>query len=151
MERENILKLFPAFAEIRNADLREKSIKAMETAVERGGWADETIKRCPVSMKWKNCDVSLIEHINDVVELCLFGYDRMEKYYKRHNLSFDHDIVLAGALLHDVAKLTEFVVENGEIVHSENYKLMRHPLAGALIASETGLPDIIIQIGRAHV
>ncbi len=150
MTNEQILQYFPAFDEIANHKLKENALEAMRMALEQGGWDQDTVKLCPVTLNWKNCDISLVEHVNDVVSLCVMEYDALEKYYKRHGVAFDRDIVVAGALLHDIGKLTEFALQNGQVEHSDNFKLMRHPLSGAIIAAKAGLPDKIVHLIATH-
>ena len=143
--------LFPAFLEIRNVELREKAESAMRLAMQAGGWTDETIRLAPVTLNWENCDVSWVEHVTDVTGGCIEAYERLAKYYRRHNAEFDRDTVVAGALTHDIGKLTEFVISGKqEPVHGENYELMRHPLSGALIASKAGLPDKLVHLIATH-
>ena len=143
-------KIFPAFLEIRDKTLREQSCRAMELAIQKGGWTYETLSLCPVTLDWKNCDVSWIEHVTDVTKLCILEFDALEKYYRRHGALFRRDVVVAGALLHDIGKLTEFVLKDGTVGHSDNFELMRHPLSGALLASQAGLPDEIVHLIATH-
>ena len=150
MSTEWIRKLFPDFNEIQDSALRDKSLKAMELAMSKGGWNEKNISLCPVTLNWKNCDVSWVEHVTDVVKVCKLNFDALNKYYTRHNVDFSRDVVIAGALLHDIGKLTEFVCVDGKAVHGDNYQLMRHPLSGALIASEAGLPDKIVHLIATH-
>lgn len=142
--------LFPAFLEIQDEQLRALSQKAMELAMERGGWTYENLHLCPVTLNWKNCDVSWIEHVTDVTKLCLMEFDALKKYYTRHGVPFRRDIVAAGALLHDIGKLTEFIIRDGTVAHGDNFELMRHPLSGALIAAQAGLPDTIVHLIATH-
>lgn len=143
--------VFPAFLEIEDKNLRERSEKAMAMAMEQGGWDETNLANAPVTLNWKGCDVSWIEHVTDVTQMCILEFDQMKKYYLRHGVPFDRDIVVAGALLHDIGKLTEFVPDrNGGAVHSDNFQLMRHPLSGALIAGKAGLPDSIIHLIATH-
>ena len=145
-------KLFPAFLEIRDEELRNLAEGAMRMAMQAGGWTDETVHLVPVTLNWENCDVSWIEHVTDVTAACIGGYDQLAKYYRRHGAEFDRDTVVAGALLHDIGKLTEFVPdEKGETaVHGGNFELMRHPLSGAVIAAKAGLPDKIVHLIATH-
>lgn len=148
---KGLKELFPAFLEIKDDELREKSMSALKLAMEKGGWDEESIVTCPVTLNWEKCDVSLVEHVNDVVTLCMAEFKLLEKYYKRRNVPFCRDLVIAGALLHDIGKLTEFVpIESGGAAHGDNYELMRHPLSGALIASQAGLPDEIVHLIAVH-
>ena len=150
MDKPRLLELFPAFQEIQDRDLRERSMDAMILAMKKGGWDEKTIRLCPVTLNWKECDVSWIEHVSDVTNICLSNFDALRKYYNRHDVAFSRDIVAAGALLHDIGKLTEFACVDGKPVHSENYELMRHPLSGALIAAEAGLPEVIVHLIATH-
>ena len=60
------------------------------------------------------------------------------------------DLVVAGALLHDIGKLTEFAHVDNQVCHSRNYQLLRHPLSGAVIAHEAGLPDELVHLIAVH-
>ncbi len=143
--------LFPAFLEIRNEELRELAEGAMRRAMQAGGWTDETIHLAPVTLNWEGCDISWVEHVTDVTAGCISGYGLLSKYYARHHVGFDRDTVVAGALMHDIGKLTEFVVGGDrKPVHGENFELMRHPLSGAVIAAEAGLPDRLGHLIATH-
>ena len=142
--------VFPDFLEIKNDALRAAACKAMELAMDKGGWTYETLPLCPVTLNWKNCDVTWIEHVTDVTRLCMLEFDALEKYYRRHGAVFRRDVVVAGALLHDIGKLTEFVCRDGAAVHGDNYELMRHPLSGAILAAQAGLPDEIVHLIAVH-
>lgn len=104
--------------------------------MKKGGWNEKNIYLCPVTLNWNNSDVSWVEHVNDVTKLCILNFDALEKYYSRHNVNVSRDVVVAGALLHDIGKPTEFICVDGKAVHSKNFELMRHPLSGAVIAAE---------------
>ena len=151
MGERTVERLFPAFSEIKDPGLREKSERAMELAMERGGWDEGSIGRAPVTLNWLDCDVTWVEHVTDVTNMCLLEFDQMAKYYARHGVDFDRDIVAAGALLHDIGKLTEFAPgADGTVAHSENWELMRHPLSGAILAAEAGLPDKLVHLIATH-
>ena len=66
------------------------------------------------------------------------------------SVNVNRDIVIAGALLHDIGKLTEFACSEGRAVYRKNHELMRHPLSGAVIAGLAGLPDILIHLIATH-
>lgn len=151
MDLKWLEQMFPDFLEIRDPTLREQAEKAMAMAMEQGGWNEENIQYAPVTLSWKGNDVSWIEHVADVTRMCILEFDQMKKYYTRHNIPFSRDVVVAGALLHDIGKLTEFVPGEGNTaVHSENFQLMRHPLSGAIIASQAGLPDSVVHLIATH-
>lgn len=150
MNHKQLELIFPALLEIKDEKLRSESLEAMKMAMEQGGWNKENIALCPVTLNWKGCDVSWVEHVTDVTKLCIMEFDELEKYYRRHEIEFCRDIVVAGALLHDIGKLTEFILRSGEVVHGEDYEIMRHPLSGALIAAKSGLPNKIVHLIAVH-
>ena len=69
--------------------------------------------------------------------------------YGEH-VAAERDIVIAGALLHDVGKLLEYTNESGRYIYSPQANLLRHPLAGAMIAEREGVPDEIVHIIATH-
>ena len=147
---QELERIFPGFLEIRDEELRRRAEEAMELAMAAGGWCYDTLPLCPVTLNWRGCDISWIEHVTDVTQLCLMEFDALEKYYRRHGVPFRRDLVAAGALLHDIGKLTEFVLRDGRPVHSDHADLLRHPLSGALLAARAGLPDELIHLIAVH-
>lgn len=150
MTYHEIEALFPQFALIEDETLRQKAKDAMLLAVERGGWDGETILKCPVTLNWPDCDVTWVEHVGDVTNACVQAVEQQEKYFQRDHVPFSRDLVIAGALLHDIGKLTEFVFHNGQACHSENFQLLRHPLSGAILAHDAGLPDELVHLIAVH-
>lgn len=150
MDNRTIETLFPQFLEISDESLRTVSEDAMLAAMKKGGWDEENIRLCPVTLNWKNCDVTWIEHVRDVTDMCRMEFDHLKKYYERHGVPFSRDIVVAGALLHDIGKLTEFVCRDRKAVHGDDYQLMRHPLSGALIADRCGVPTELVHLIAVH-
>lgn len=147
---QQIKALFPAFGQIENEDLRSKSMDAMQLAMARGGWNAENIYLCPVTLNWNDCDVSWVEHVRDVTDICIQSFDTLEKYYKRHKVIVNRDLVISGALLHDIGKLTEFTIKDGQVCHSTEAQLMRHPLSGAILAAQAKLPDSVVHLIATH-
>ena len=60
------------------------------------------------------------------------------------------DILISGGLLHDVGKVLEYALEDGKYVKSKNGKLIRHPVSGAALAWELGLPDEVVHVIASH-
>ena len=150
MTYHEIEAMFPQFALIEDETLRQKAKDAMLLAAERGGWDGETILKCPVTLKWPDCDVTWAEHVRDVTDVCIQVFEKQEKYFRRNQVPFSRDLVIAGALLHDIGKLTEFAYRDGQICHSDNFQLLRHPLSGAILAHDVGLPDELIHLIAVH-
>lgn len=149
MTRERIVLLFPRISEIRNEQMRENTISAIQYAAELGGWNDDTVMNCPMTMKWRGSDVTLVEHVNTTATLCMASYETMQYLADRHHAEFDHDIILCGALLHDIGKFTECICVDGVPTRGDS-RIMRHPLHGAIIASRFGLPDKVVHLIAVH-
>lgn len=150
LDKKFIEGLFPDINEIKSEELREKTIRAFSLALAKGGWNEENIFLVPVTLNWENCNVNLVEHICDVTAICKENFDYFSKYYERNGIFVDRDIVLCGSLLHDLGKFTEFSLRNGKVEYSDSYELMRHPLSGAILAYEAGLPIEIIHLISVH-
>ena len=142
--------LFPELSEIQDDDLRAKSVAALKLAMERGGWTEETVHLAPVSVSWENVTCGLIEHIRKVTQVCMSCFELLSGYYEQNGSSIDRDTVVCGALLHDIGKFTEFALKDGVVTHSDNFNLLRHPLGGAIMAAEVGLPDKIVHLIGVH-
>ena len=149
MEPNDILALFPEFEEIKNEELRVKAIRATILAMEAGGWSLEDADKAPVTVNW-DCSCNLIEHVRKVTNVCIHTYEEVAPFYKANGVPFDRDTVVAGALLHDIGKWTEFALVDGKPVHSHTADLMRHPLSGAILADRAGLPLNIVHLIATH-
>ena len=125
---------------IKNQDIKDKVIAVWQKAAKQGGW--KNIEDAPFTLLIENSG-KLTDHTKRITNLVKSVYDmRSEKL----NLDF----LIAGALLHDVGKLLEYVKKDGKYVKGSYGDRFRHPVSGALLAKEIGLPDDIILIIYAH-
>ena len=150
MNTERIPELFPAMRLIRDEELRGLTVKAMADAMEQGGWDEHNLHLAPVSLKVEGCTCGLAEHVNLVAELCLTALEKVSGYYAANGFPLDRDTVLCGALLHDIGKFTEYAEKDGVVGPGKNADILRHPLAGALIAAKAGLPERIVHLIATH-
>ena len=125
---------------IKNKDLREQVVKVWKEAADRGGW--KTLDKVPFTLLFENSG-KLTDHTKRITNLAKAVFDQREE-------KLDLDYLIAGALLHDVGKLLEYDVVKGNVVKGEYGKKFRHPVSGALLAKELGLPDEIVLIIYAH-
>lgn len=150
MRIEELKDLIPELEWIQNSELRDKTTRLLCKAMAEGGWNYENIVHSPVTLL-RNTDISSVEHLRDVAQACHILYPMAKKYCSRHGVAFDYDSVICGALLHDVGKYVEvFADEEGHPYYSSRAKLMRHPLAGAILAAKEGFPDKIVHIIATH-
>lgn len=147
--QKEVIGAFPELEWFADAVLRERCITALINGYNQGGWTKETMDCCPVSLRVHNPALKgQIDHVHAVTRIALSIYDTLEEVF--HKDSGLRDLILAGALLHDVGKLTEFSFENGQAGYAKNADLIRHPLGGAILAAQAGLPDEVIHIIMTH-
>lgn len=147
---EEIYRIFPELQEIQEEALRQKSAEALWSAMQAGGWDPETVCLAPVTLNWQGCSCNLVEHIRLVTQLCMDGYRHLAKFYQANGVEFDWDTVVCGALLHDLGKFTEFALRDGVVAYGQDADLLRHPLSGAILAAQAGLPSKIVHLIATH-
>ncbi len=125
---------------IKDKNLRDKVVEVWKVAAERGKWQD--INDAPFTLLIENSG-RLTDHTKRITGLA-------KAVYEERNENLNLDFLIAGGLLHDVGKLLEYVKEGGSYVKGEYGKKFRHPVSGALLAKELGLPDEIVLIIYGH-
>lgn len=142
---------FPEVRQITDADLRQKCYAAFADAMEQGGWTEENVDFCPSAVvEFVNSPATQMKHLQDSLRLAVMISDYLLQQYGAY-MPFNRNYVLAGAILHDLGKFTEYGLdENGAPCVTENGRYIRHPLAGALIAAKHGLPKEIIHLIATH-
>ena len=125
---------------IQDEKLKNKVIDVWNEAANRGNW--NSIEDAPFTLLIENSG-KLTDHTKRITNIAKAVYDQ-----RQENLNLDY--LIAGALLHDVGKLLEYVKESGKYVKGEYGKKFRHPVSGALLAKELGLPDEVVLIIYAH-
>jgi len=90
-----------------------------------------------------------VVHTNGVAESAVVMAEALIRNYG-DNISIDMDILISGAILHDVGKILEYAVKQDGFIKSEYGKLIRHPISGAAIAEAIGLPPEVVHIIATH-
>jgi putative nucleotidyltransferase with HDIG domain len=140
IEKRDIENYFSELQWIQNKDLRAKVVGVWKNAAEKGKW--QQLNQIPFTLLFENSGL-LVDHTKRITTLAWnVGNAREEKINK--------DVLIAGALLHDVGKLLEYELKDGKIVKSKLGETMRHPASGAKLAEEHGLPKDVVHIIAAH-
>ncbi len=137
---EYIKETFPEIGLIENKELAEGVATAWKRVMDQGGW--ETLDGIPFTLLIDNPEATLVQHTRMVTKMAI-------AVAKERN-DLDMDLVVSGGLLHDVGKLLEYDRVDGKVVKSEFGKLLRHPVSGAGLALELGLPAKLAHIIAAH-
>jgi len=125
---------------IKDKNLREKVVETWKEAANRGKW--KKIDDAPFTLLIENSG-KLTDHTKRITRLAKSIFDQRDE-------NINEDFLIAGALLHDVGKLLEYEYKNGKYVKCAYAKKFRHPVSGALLAKECGLPDEVVYIIYAH-
>ena len=109
----------------------------------------EDVDTIPFTLLIPDCPVSYREHVRSVTQVAVEAAKVMiaahAKYY-----SLNMDILITGALLHDVGKLLEYKREDKKFFKSASGKLLRHPFSGAGLATKHGLPNEVVHMIATH-
>jgi putative nucleotidyltransferase with HDIG domain len=147
--KERLQDKFPEIMLITDESLRSKTVSVFIEAMTVGGWRLEDLDRLPFTLHIPNNPVSLLQHMRGVVHTALKIADVMEEFYHPY-YRIDRDILLCGAILHDVGKLMEYMESEKGFAKSHVGRIMRHPFSGAALAMKHGLPDEVQHIIATH-
>jgi len=149
--RDKIEELFGRqLKKIENSNLRAKVVDIWVNGAQRGGWKADELERIPFTLLTDTKGISLIEHTIAVTDGALGLANSMKESYRGMPFEIDFDWLVAGGLLHDVGKLLE--IEKREDGYRKSYsgKCARHPISGAIMVAEAGLPEEIVNIVACH-
>ncbi len=137
----DVYTLLPEIDLIGDHALREKTVLVWDTALERSAFDD--LRDIPFTLLIEDLDDTLVEHTGRVTRTAVAA--------AKARGDLDLDTVVSGALLHDVGKVLEYEPgPDGKVGKSEMGKRLRHPVSGAALASELGLPLSVVHIIAAH-
>ena len=147
--KEKIRELFAEELQlISDNELREKVVAAWEIALRESDFdAQDLDTKVPFTLLPRSRQTTLARHVKAVTQV---AYESAKKIRDVLGIEINMDYVVAGALLHDVAKVLEYTVEDSRVVKSYRGKLLRHPISGAQVALNAGLPAEIQHIIAVH-
>ncbi len=147
--RDKLVELIPEFDLIQDSDLKEKVLKVWERALKMRNMQPEDMLRMPFTLLIKPCPANFVEHMRGVVQVAYQAARSLKDVYG-DRMPINLDYLLAGALLHDVGKILEYVEKDGEFVKSHEGKYVRHPFSGVALAFMEDLPVEIQHMIAVH-
>jgi len=148
--RERLVELIPEFEIIQDPGLREKTIQVYELAMQEGAWTPDDLSQMPFTLLLNPCPASYIDHVR-AVTLCAVRAAEVFRQVYGDRLPVRMDLLVAGALLHDIGKLVEYEQRaDGMTVTTYGGRLLRHPISGMELAARCGLPVEVLHIIAAH-
>jgi putative nucleotidyltransferase with HDIG domain len=112
-------------------------------------WAESNWARLEDAAKSPHLPASLglVLHTRGVVGQSLAA---AESAHETHGVGFNRDVLVAGALLHDVSKLVEWEPGPAGPVPSSRGRLLQHAVYAAHKALAKGVPDEVVHIVVSH-
>jgi putative nucleotidyltransferase with HDIG domain len=148
---DQISKLWPELHWIKNEDLREKTAKTWELALERSVLKPEDLQKIPFTLlAGPDMKVSFMAHKRCVVHVAKEAGEKMNDFFKE-DLPVNMDVLIAGAILADVGKLLEYELDKeGKSFQGKYGKYLRHPFSGVSLAEACGVPAEVCHIIATH-
>jgi putative nucleotidyltransferase with HDIG domain len=148
---DSILNLWPELEWISDPELREKTAKTWELALERSVLKPEDLNRIPFTLLCgPDLKVTFMDHKRSVVHIARASAEKMNEFY-HGEMPIDMDVLLSGAILADVGKMLEYELDaNGKAVQGKYGQYLRHPFSGVSLAEQCGLPASVCHIIAAH-
>ncbi len=147
--KPKINQLFPELEQIKDEELRSKVASTWLEAIEKGDWGIDELESVPFTLLIPDCQVNLVAHTRAVTQTALNVARVLLDFYKE-KVEINFDLLIAGAILHDVGKILEYAKEGGKVVKSKTGKLLRHPFSGSALAYKHGLPDEVVHMIATH-
>jgi putative nucleotidyltransferase with HDIG domain len=149
--KKEVLELWPELDWIKDEGLREKTAKTWEIALERSVLTADDLNKIPFTLLCgPNLKVTFMDHKRSVVHIAHDAGNKMNDMY-HGELPVNMDVLISGAILADVGKLLEYVLDaNGKAVQGTYGKYLRHPFSGVSLAEECGVPAEVCHIIATH-
>ena len=148
---DEIKKLWPELEWISDPDLREKTARTWEVALERSVLKAEDLNRIPFTLLCgPELKVTFMDHKRCVVHVARDAGMKMNEFF-RNDLPVNMDVLISGAILADVGKMLEYELDaSGKAVQGKYGQYLRHPFSGVSLAEECGVPPEVCHIIAAH-
>jgi len=148
---DEIKKLWPELEWINDPELREKTARTWEVALERSVLTVDDLNRIPFTLLCgPDLKVTFMDHKRCVVHVARDAGMKMNEFF-RDELPVNMDVLISGAILADVGKMLEYELDaSGKAVQGNYGKYLRHPFSGVSLAEECGVPPEVCHIIAAH-
>jgi len=149
--KQIVQSLWPELEWIQDTELREKTARTWELALERSVLKPEDLNRIPFTLLCgPDLKVTFMDHKRSVVHIARASAEKMNEFY-HGELPIDMDVLISGAILADVGKMLEYELDaNGKAIQGKYGQYLRHPFSGVSLAEQCGLPASVCHIIAAH-
>ena len=147
--KEKLIKHIPEFELIQDKELELKVLRVWEKALKIRKMQPEDLLRMRFTLLINPCPANFVEHTRGVVQVSYAAGLALNKIYGER-MPINMDYIIAGALLHDIGKILEYVEKDKDFVKSHEGKYLRHPFSGVGLAFDEGIPDEVLHIIAVH-
>lgn len=149
--QEKILDLWPEIQWITDETLRKQVTDTWCLALEISVLTPADLRSIPFTLLCgPELKVSFMDHKRAVVHISRESGEIMNNFFGT-SLPVDMDVLIAGAILADVGKLLEYVLdEKGKAVQGTYGKYLRHPFSGVSLAEQCHVPPEVCHIIATH-
>lgn len=149
-DRKRVVELIPEIDMIQDADLKEKTIIAWVKSWRESSFKD--LSDVPAALDETKDKITQIDHLRAVTHIAIGIADSLAKILSF--IKIDKDVLIAGAICHDLGKCFEYDPVNQEKwkadPNSEGKPAIRHSVYGVHLALSVGFPVEIAHIMGAH-
>ena len=144
--------LMPELDLVESEEEKDKILSIWQEAIAAGGWEDlDKLLISPISIYVNmNCPENCFTHTRNVTALANAVYDTLTPLIELMGAKCSKQDLIEGALLHDVGKLTEMDIVNGENVQTHFGDLFTHPVYGAYLAQKHGIRQNVVHMILTH-
>jgi putative nucleotidyltransferase with HDIG domain len=148
---ESVKSLWPELDWIKDPDLREKTARTWELALQKSVLKPEDLRNIPFTLlAGPDLKVSFMDHKRAVVHIARESGLKFKEFFK-NELPVNMDVLIAGAILADVGKMLEYEIdEAGKSFQGKYGEYLRHPFSGVSLAEQCGVPPEVCHIIAAH-
>lgn len=148
---EEVKRLWPELEWIKDLQLREKTARTWELALERSVLNADDLNHIPFTLLCgPDLKVSFMDHKRCVVHVAKEAGEKMNSFFK-DELPVNMDILISGAILADVGKMLEYELDaSGKAVQGKYGQYLRHPFSGVSLAEACGIPAEVCHIIATH-
>jgi hypothetical protein len=143
VDADYIMSIFPEIHEINDEKLRQAVLNIWVEGCDDSGVED--LRKIPKNLD--NIGYFLVNHTKVVTKSCK---NTAQLIKELHHIEVNMDLLLAGALLHDVSKLMEITADGNDFLTSEFGEKVQHGFYAAYKAYEKRLPLDLQHMLIAH-
>ena len=140
---QEVRESFPELNEISDEEMREKVVESWVHALEAGNYDSLSEMGWWPSSEAGIGGKAQISHVRDVTQ---FAISMTDQIIERNGVDIDRDLVVAGALLHDISKPFEFSPEGD----TELVKYLPHPHYAVHLLKRVGFSLHMQHLVLAH-